>query len=234
MFLNILIVNVAKISHFNAYFLFFWAIFYKTDNKQIINSKSTMKTLIIYIKNLSVITLVFLFTLTSCGIYKPTDARKIPTNASERVKKNMEEGRGFRLGNLRKKSGGDFQFASSNPLWRAGLEKLNFAPLNNVDYAGGIIVTDWFSEGDTSEQIKITIRFLTNEIRSDAIDVIIHKKVCNNQNACKINKIESTLNSEIRFAILKKAAQIKKDDLTAKKKDNPEDYKLPKKFLKKI
>ena len=168
--------------------------------------------------------------LSSCGIYKPTDARKIPTNANDRVKKNMEEGKGFRLSKLTKKSGGDFQFASSNPLWRAILEKLDFAPLSNVDYAGGVIITDWFNEGNSNEQIKITIRFLTNEIRSDAIEVIIHKKICDKENKCRVNKTENTLNSEIRFAILKKATQIKKKDLVRKKEKDPGEYKLPKNF----
>ena len=170
-----------------------------------------------YRKKLLPFFLLSIFFLNSCGIYKKTDARKIPTNANERIKKNMEEGRGFRLGSLGKGTSGDFQFASSNPLWRAALSKLDFAPLNNVDYAGGIIVTDWFSDGKTNDQIKITIRFLTNEIRSDAIDVIIHKKICNSQNNCKINKTENILYNEIRFAILKKAAQIKNQDLVKKK-----------------
>ena len=141
----------------------------------------------------------------------------------------MEEGRGFRLGNLGKKSGGDFQFASSNPLWRATLKKLDFAPLNNVDYAGGIIVTDWFSEGGTNEQLKITIRFLTNEIRSDAVEVIIHKKICVDQLNCRVNKIENTLNNKIKFAILKKAAQIQKMDLV-KIKEDADPVNLPKQF----
>ena len=145
---------------------------------------------------------------------------KFPTNANDRIKKNMQEGRGFRLKNLGKNSGGDFQFASSNPLWRASLEKLSFAPLSNVDYAGGIIVTDWFSDESSNDQIKITIRFLTNEIRSDALNVTIHKKVCDNQNNCKVNKIDNSLNSEIRFAILKKASKIKNLDLEDKKERN--------------
>jgi len=190
-----------------------------------------MKTLLNSKKRLLAIFVVFLFLLNSCGIYKKTDARKIPTNANDRIKKNMDEGRGFRLGKLGQGTGGGaFQFASSNPLWRAALEKLNFAPLANVDYAGGIIVTDWFSEGSSAEQIKITIRFLTNEIRSDAVDVIIHKKICNSSNSCTVNKIETTLNSEIRFAILKKASQIKTDDLAKMKKDDPNEYKLPKSY----
>jgi|TARA_B110000238_G_C15960330_1_gene367113 hypothetical protein len=182
-----------------------------------------------YYKKLLLIFLICVFSLNSCGIYKKTDSKKTSTNADERIKKNIEEGRGFRLGNLGKKSGGDFQFASSNPLWRATLEKLDFAPLNNVDYSGGIIVTDWFSEGNTSDQIKITVRFLSNQIRSDAVNVIIHKKNCDALNNCKINKIENTLNNEIKFAILKKAAQIQNQDLVKTKEDS-KPYKLPKNF----
>ena len=175
------------------------------------------------------ILITFSLTLNSCGIYRKTDAREIPTNANDRVKKNMEEGKSFRIGNIGKGRSGDFQFASSNPLWRASLEKLDFAPLNNVDYAGGIIVTDWFSNENSNEEIKITIRFLTNEIRSDAIDVIIHKKICGTQNNCKITKIENDLNGEIKFEILKKAAQIKNNDVATIKKETGE-YKIPKNF----
>jgi hypothetical protein len=179
-------------------------------------------------KNIVLITilLTFCLTLNSCGIYRKTDAREIPTNANDRIKKNVEEGRGFKIGNVGNRGSGDFQFASSNPLWRASLEKLNFAPLNNVDYAGGIIVTDWFSNENSNEEIKITIRFLTNEIRSDAINVIIHKKVCNTQNNCKITKIDNNLNSEIKFEILKKAAKLKTDDV-AKIKKKTGKFKIP-------
>ena len=125
-------------------------------------------------KNLIFLIIVALIT-SSCGIFKYSDARKTSPNASERVKKNMEEGKGFRLSTLGKK-GGDFLFSSSNPMWRASMEKLSFAPLSVVDYGGGIIVTDWFSDDSSDEEIKIAIRFLTNEIRSDALKVIIHKK----------------------------------------------------------
>tara|TARA_B110000971_G_scaffold204023_1_gene225040 strand:- start:984 stop:1541 length:558 start_codon:yes stop_codon:yes gene_type:complete len=182
-----------------------------------------------FYKKLLPIILLCIFSLNSCGIYKKSDARTNPTNANDRIKKNMEEGKGFRLGSIGNKSGGDFQFASSNPLWRAALDKLDFAPLSNVDYGGGIIVTDWFGEGNSKDQIKITIRFLTNEIRSDAIDIIIHKKNCNSQNNCQIKKIENSLNNEIKFAILKKASQIQKQTVVKKKKDS-KPVKLPKNF----
>lgn len=166
--------------------------------------------------------------LTSCGIYKPTDARKVPVNANERVKKNMEEGKGFRLSSLGGK-GGDFLFSSSNPMWRASMDKLSFAPLSVVDYGGGIIITDWFSEGDSNEQIKIAVRFLSNEIRSDALKIIIHKKNCESFNNCKINMIQNSTNNEIKLAILKKAAQLKKQDLVKTKEKNS-DVSLPKNF----
>ena len=164
----------------------------------------------------------------SCGIYKYSDARKNPVNAKERVKKNIEEGRGFRLGEIGKR-GGDFMFASSNPMWRATMQKLSFAPLSVVDYGGGIIVTDWFSEDNSNEEIKIAVRFLTNEIRSDAIKIIIHKKKCITFNECKISNIENITNQEIKFAILKQAAEIEKEDLVKTRKKN-KDVKLPKNF----
>ena len=114
----------------------------------------------------------------SCGIYQPSDARTVPANADERVKKNLEEGKGFTLmGKIGKGDGTSYQFASSNPMWRATLEILDFLPLSNVDYSGGIISTDWYNEGEASnESIKITVRFLTNEIRADGVKIIVHKK----------------------------------------------------------
>ena len=147
--------------------------------------------------------------LNSCGIYKPSDARKVSPNASERVKKNMEEGRGFRISSLGKK-GGDFLFSSSNPMWRASMEKLSFAPLSVVDYGGGIIVTDWFSDETSEEEIKIAVRFLSNEIRSDALKVIVHERICTNNN-CTTNLIDSKISGEIQLAILKRATLMEKD-----------------------
>ena len=164
--------------------------------------------------------LAILGLLTSCGIYKPVDARTVPANADERVKKNLEEGKGITLKGL---VGGDgkgtsYQFASSNSMWRASLEILDFLPLSNVDYSGGIITTDWYNEGTASnESLKITIRFLTNEIRSDGLKIIVHKKLCNTQQNCTVKKIKSTLEQELRVAILKKAVLYEKDNKNKKK-----------------
>jgi hypothetical protein len=162
-----------------------------------------------YIK-LTIITLC-IFATTSCGIYRKTDARKVPTSGMERAKKNIEEGKGFRLFDTeRNKRGGVFDFASSNPMWRATIELLDFVPFSNVDYSGGIIITDWYYDSDElSDSLKITVKFLSNEIRSDGLNVSIHNRTCNEINKCKISKLDSKLSEEIKVAILKKATQLK-------------------------
>tara|TARA_B100001123_G_C15090021_1_gene939234 strand:+ start:393 stop:965 length:573 start_codon:yes stop_codon:yes gene_type:complete len=163
--------------------------------------------------------------ISSCGIWDPADARKVSPNADERVKKNLEEGRGFTImGGLDGKSRGatTYQFASSNPMWRATLEILDFLPLSNVDYSGGIITTDWYNEGTASnESIKITVRFLTNEIRADGLKIIVHKKNCSIAQKCTVKKITSTLENELRVAILKKAVIFEKESISKNKKKRP-------------
>jgi len=156
---------------------------------------------------------VFLiFFISSCGLYKKSDARKVSPNPSERVKANMEKGEGFRIKSLGKKSG-DFQFASSNEMWRATLDILDFAPLGNVDYSGGLIITDWFNEEtEPRNSLKITVRFLSNEIRADGLQVILHKKTCNQNLECSIKKYSSKINNDIKLAILKRATKISKMD----------------------
>ncbi len=122
--------------------------------------------------------------------------------------------------------GTSYQFASSNPMWRATLEILDFLPLSNVDYSGGIIITDWYNEGTSlDESIKITIRFLTNEVRSDGIKIIVHKKRCSVDENCKITKISSALEQELQVAILKKAVLFEKEFSKNKKKFKRPDIK---------
>ena len=161
---------------------------------------------------LSKLTILFsiLIFINSCGMIRPADSRKIPVNSKERVKKNIEEGRGVRLFSKDDK-GGTFQFASANPLWRASLETLDFIPLTNASYSGGIIITDWYGETNTSnenESIKISIKFLSNEIRSDAINIQIYKKNCAAFENCAVMESKSKLNEELKIAILKKASQL--------------------------
>ena len=180
----------------------------------------------IYFVLTGVVILSFLNSCSGGKFWDPADARKVSPNAAERVKKNLEEGKGISFGKLMEGGSGGttYQFASSNPMWRATLEILDFLPLANVDYSGGIITTDWYNEGTSlDESIKITVRFLTNEIRSDGLKIIVHKKRCNVQQNCKITKISSTLEHELQVAILKKAILFEREYNKNKKK-----YKRPK------
>ena len=177
------------------------------------------------LKTLKIQPLVFLLSLiiflSSCGIYKPVDARKVPTNDKDKREKNMREGKKIKFGRGSNKKGGDFEFSSSNPLWRATLEIINFMPLSNADYSGGLIITDWYNQDSSkNESIKITVRFLSNEIRSDGLKIIIHKKICDEKLNCKISLLKDGLGNDIKIAILKKAAKIKSNTLKKIKEDN--------------
>ena len=144
------------------------------------------------------------FLLNSCA--NRGDARKSPPDPKLRVKRNMEEGKGFRISDLRKGKSTNFEFASSNELWRASLDVIDFMPLASVNYSGGIIITDWYSNTDNgNESVKISIRFLTNEIRSDALDIKVFKKICKVNNNCKTSESSGELIKEIKKKILKTA-----------------------------
>ena len=156
--------------------------------------------------------LVLLVLLNSCGnnFFRGADARKVSPDPRERVKKNLEEGKGFRLNDAVKNRvgrGGHFEFASSNELWRASLDIIEFMPLTSANYSGGIIITDWYSNNtNPNETIKITIRFLSNEIRSDAIDINVFYKKCDADYKCVVQKNNENIESELRREILKKAS----------------------------
>ena len=171
---------------------------------------------------LVILTFIAFGFISSCGIWDPADARKVSPNADERVRKNLEEGKGFTLMGGVKGKKTSYQFASSNPMWRATLEILDFLPLANVDYSGGIVTTDWYNEGTSSdESIKITVRFLTNEIRSDGLKIIVHKKKCSLAQKCTVKKISSALEYELQVAILKKATIFQNEYLKKNRKKRP-------------
>ena len=160
--------------------------------------------------------LVILF-LSSCGkdMFTFPSAKDVPIDVNERVEKNIEEGRGISFGGP-KRQGGVFDFASSNEMWRASIEVLDFVSFTNASYSGGIIITDWFSGNNKDEEtmlreLKITVRFLSNEIRADGLKVIVHEKLCSSieKSDCQIQKIESEITNQIKLAILKKASIFK-------------------------
>ncbi len=166
------------------------------------------------------IILISFIYMASCsgGKIPGADARKISPNPKDRVQKNLEEGRGFRLLGNNKKNSGEFDFASSNELWRASLDTLEFMPLALANYSGGIIVTDWYSDGGNNESVKISIRFLSNEIRSDALAIKVFYKNCSIDQSCKITDRSSALSIDLTKKILGKAAVYEKENQSKNKK----------------
>jgi|TARA_B100001939_G_scaffold14604_1_gene12480 hypothetical protein len=164
----------------------------------------------IKILTFSLICLLFL----SCNALKPkkVDTRENPINAQERARKNINEGKGTSLKDLVGRGKTTYEFSTSNPMWRASLEILDFLPFSTVDYSGGMIVTDWYAENNSSESIKITVRFLANEVRSDSLKVTVHKRVCKSNNDCRINLLNSSeIGNELRSSIIRKAAILEKE-----------------------
>ena len=189
------------------------------------------------IKLIAFLSIIVVF-LSGCnGKFPGADARKFPADPKKRVEQNIKEGRGFTINDQFNKSfgqskGGVFDFANSNGLWRASLDVIDFMPLSSVNYSGGIIITDWYSENDNqNESIKISIRFMTNEIRSDALNIKVFSRKCSDSFLnCKITETEGILVTELKREILKKAAMYQKTD---EGKMGKKDYKYPKKINKK-
>jgi|TARA_Y100000389_G_C17431580_1_gene502948 hypothetical protein len=154
--------------------------------------------------------------LLSCSSFKKVDQRKMPDGAAAKARKNVEEGRGTSIASLLKKQGGgNFEFSSSNPLWRATLETLDFIPMSTVDYSGGMIISDWYNdETNQNKSLKISVRFLSNEITSTSLKIVVHQKTCSTSGNCKINLLSnSKIQSELNSVILRKAALLKKEKL---------------------
>ena len=165
--------------------------------------------------------LTILLALTACA-YEKVDQRTRPDGAQAKARKNIEEGKGASIGGLTRGigRGTTYQFSSSNPMWRASLETLDFLPLTTVDYSGGVIITDWYSDNDSSkESIKISLRFLSNDIRSESLKVIVHQKICSANLNCRVVLLSNTkIKEELHTTILRKAALLEKESKNKKKK----------------
>ena len=178
-----------------------------------------LMTIFSYFRSIFLLLTALIF-LSSCEPlkYKPVDAKEYPPEPEKRVQKNLEEGKGFRLFGDDDEKGGNFDFASSNPLWRASLETIDFLPLMSANYSGGIIISDWYSANSNNESIKITIRFLSNEIRADALEIKLFSKKCGMQSNCKITENNGQIVKDIKKKILKKAVIYEKEFIKKNKK----------------
>ena len=166
---------------------------------------------------IKIIACFFLFsTITSCGGFKKVDTRKVPISGPERAKKNVAEGRGVGLGQMVGKARGstNYEFSTSNPLWRATLDILDFLPLSTVDYSGGVVISDWYTDNANKNQaLKITVRFLSNTVQSNSIKVTVHKKKCSVNQTCNVELFKSRIQEELVASILKKAAILEKEQI---------------------
>jgi len=166
--------------------------------------------------------IMILLVLTACGGFEKVDQRTRPDGAQAKARKNIEEGRGVSVGGLTKGigRGTTYEFSTSNPMWRASLETLDFLPLTTVDYSGGMIITDWYSDNNSAkESIKISLRFLSNDIRSESLKVIVHQKICSDNLNCRVVLLSNTkIKEELHTTILRKAALLEKQSKNKKKK----------------
>jgi hypothetical protein len=155
----------------------------------------------------------FLFSCSASVDPVTGERRTYELNEKERIKQNVEKGGGI-FGDLGKSSKETtFSFGTSNVLWRATLKSLDFMPLASIDYAGGILVTDWYSENaNPQERIKIMVRFLSNELRTDSVVVIAHKMNCNAQGICSTTILNEKFNDSIKDTIINAARLIKIED----------------------
>ena len=153
--------------------------------------------------------IIFSF-IVSCGGFEKVDTRKVPISGPERAKKNVKEGRAVALGDAFKR-GTNYEFSSSNPMWRATLDILDFLPLTTVDYSGGVIISDWYTDNSNKDQaLKITVRFLSNEVQTNSLKVTVHKKKCSVNQTCNVEVFKSRIQEELIASILKEAAILKK------------------------
>lgn len=131
--------------------------------------------------------------------------KEISINASERARENVDRGGGLLSGITKKQN--TFDFSTSNPLWRATIESLDSIPLNTADYSGGVIITDWYSNG-SNESIKINVNFVSDELKTSSIQINSFKKICKTVTECNVEKMNDTFNTQIKENIISKAINI--------------------------
>ena len=153
-----------------------------------------------------------LSSIISCGGFKKVYTRKVPISGPERAKKNIAEGRGISIGKaLGNATGTNYEFSTSNPMWRATLDILDFLPLSTVDYSGGVIISDWYTDNSNKDQaLKVTVRFLSNTVQTNSIKVTVHRKKCSVNQTCNVELFKSRIQEELIASILKEAAILEK------------------------
>jgi hypothetical protein len=166
----------------------------------------------------------FIFFILNCNKVDPVTGEKVIIEPSpdKRAADYRDKGGGI-FGDINKIGKGSgassFEFASSNVLWRATLKSLDFLPLLNADYSGGVIIYDWYSQANNpKEQIKISVQFLNNELRSDSIKITAHKKICETFERCSNSTLDQNFANSIKESIISSARALKIEETKKEKK----------------
>lgn len=141
-------------------------------------------------------------------------------NPQVKARQYVEKGGGI-LGDFNKSRGNTtYNFATSNIMWRATLSSLDFMPLQAIDYAGGIIVTDWYSpSSNLRESVKINIRFLSDQVSANSFKVTSYKKICDDSYLkCTVSKSNESFDDEIKNKIMKEVIALNIKETQNKKK----------------
>lgn len=163
----------------------------------------------------------FLIFTYNCSKIDPVTGEKviIDPNPVKRAEAARDKGGGIFGAITQNRSQNTFEFSTSNVLWRATLKSLDFLPLLNADYSGGIIIYDWYSQtNNPKEQIKISVQFLSNELRSDSIKIIAHKKICETTERCSNSTIDQNFANSIKESIIISARSLKVEEAKKEKK----------------
>jgi hypothetical protein len=166
-----------------------------------------------------VIFFISLFLINCSSNIDPITGEKkiIEPNVDKRAREAADKGGGIFANFGKQGSTTTYDFATSNVLWRATLKTLDFLPIINADYSGGIIIYDWYSESlDSSEQIKVSVRFLNNEVKSESIQVSIFKKICKDEK-CSTIRLSNSMPKDIKESILASAKILKIEEEKSKK-----------------
>ncbi len=174
------------------------------------------------IKKFKLILLFSTLLTISCAKIDPVTGEKvnIEPDATKKAREFADKGGGI-FGNINNIGTGatKFEFASSNVLWRATLKSLDFLPLQNSDYSGGVIIYDWYSQtNNPKEQIKISVQFLNNELRSDSIKITAHKKICETTDRCSNSTLDQNFANSIKESIITSARILKIEEAKKEKK----------------
>lgn len=98
-------------------------------------------------------------------------------------------------------------------LWRASLETLSFMPLTQADSAGGVIVTDWYSNPQNpSERVKVSVSILDRDLRADALRVAASREVMQGGQWVTA-PVQAATVQKLEDIILTKARDLRRSDL---------------------